>query len=231
MTKKKETIIKFSILVITSLLVIAIYAIYNYSTKNYNYLKINKSKHLVYTKSKKQYDYYYQYKPFLNIKGEVGTVINNDIEEYMNLYNKNNIGIKYQYNVSGNILSLGLIVEDHSYAESATVFYFRSYNINLKTLEILSNDTILNYYNLNDVYIEQLLDQKQEEYYNELVEKEIINSKECNYSCFKKRYRFTDGLEDVFYYINDSKLEAYKPYVYYSKEQEDYIIYSFKLTN
>ena len=228
MKKKKNNVTKYIIAIIVLLILVFSYYFYNKSHDNYNNIKINKSEYLVYTESEKQYGNYNQYKPHLNIKGELGTTINNNIDEYISNFEKNNICITYEYDLNGKILSLVIKVEDYSFVENAAILYFRSYNINLDTQELLSKDKVLNLFNTNSSDVEIKLNNKIEEYYNELVNKNIINTKECNYSCFKKSRNFEENMEDAEYFVRDGKLVVFKPYVYMINENSK-IKYDFEI--
>ena len=165
MNKYKKNIGKFIFIVVICLIVFIGYFIFNKSRENYNYLKIDKSKNLVYTESKTQHGNYNQYKPYVNIKGELGTAINENISEYIEFFNNDNICITYDTDLNGKVLSLVIKVEDYSYAEYAAILYFRSYNIKLDTLELLSNETLLSYFEVDEAYVQSKLNEKIEEFY------------------------------------------------------------------
>ena len=228
MKKKKYNITKFIIAVVIILILIFGYYFYNKSQDNYNSLKIDKSEYLVFTASEKQFGNYNQYKPHLNIKGNLGTTINNNIDEFISNFEKNNICITYEYDLNGKILSLIIKIEDYSYVESAAILYFRSYNINLDKQELLTKDQVLNLFDTDTSDVETKLNSKIEEYYNELVKENIINNKECNYSCFKKSRNFEEDMSDAEYFIRDGKLIVFKPYVYMINENSK-IKYDFEI--
>ncbi len=228
MRKKKINITKYVIAVSIILILVISYYLYNKSTENYNNIKIDKSKYLVYTESEKQFGNYNQYKPYLNIKGDLGTTINNNITEYINSFAKEDICITYEYDVNGKILSLVIKVEDYSYVESAAILYFRSYNINLDTLELLSKDDLLNLFDTNTNNVEQELNNKINDYYNDLVNEGVINSNECNYNCFIKSRDFTDNMDDAEYFVRDGKLTVFKPYTYMIVNNKE-IKYDFEI--
>ena len=205
--KNNNDIGKYAIIPIVLIVLIIGYFIYTKYRENYNYLKEDISKSLIYTISKEQHGSYYQYKPCINLKDRVGELANNDINEYLNNFNKNNISITYDYDLSGKVLSLILKVEDFSYAESSSIHYFRTYNINLDTLEILSKEQLLSYYEMNNDQLESIIINQLHDYYNEL------NLDKCDYNCFLKSREFTEDLEDAEYYVRDSKLVVFKPYI------------------
>ena len=197
---------------IAILFVIGYALLRNYYT-NYNYLKMNSSQFLVYTSSQTESGSYYQYKPTFNLKGELGTVLNQDIDHYLSNFTDEEIGITYEADLNGKVLSMIIKVEDHGYADSATVLSFRSYHVHLENREILSNETILRYFDLTTADAERIINQKIKAYYQELVNEDTINPNTCDYQCFLKSRDFTEDMEDVEYFIRDGKLIAFKPYI------------------
>ena len=183
MKKRKNKIDIGNYLIIPIILIVLIigYFIYSKYMENYNYLKEDMKKHLVYTVSKEQHGSYFQYKPYINIKNDLGKVANEDINEYLSNFNKDNVSVTYDYDLSGKVLSLILKIEDYSYAESTTVYYFRSYNINLDTLEILSKEQLLSYYEMTNEDLENILSNQITSYYNEQMSKGLIDKK-CNFA-------------------------------------------------
>lgn len=230
MNKYKKNKYMFYFFVVLTLVLLVCYAFYRKNLENYNRLKIDKEKNLVYTISKKKYGFYKQYKPFVNINGELGDVINKDIEDYMSNFKEENIGSTYEYNLSGEILSLIIKVEDHSYVESATIYYYRSYNINLKNSEIIDNDKLFSYYDLNNEQVLSILNKKIEDYYNKSVNEGYVDSDTCNYNCFLEGKFLTEDMDDVEYYVKKGKLYAYKPFTYVSIDGDnDGIVYRYQI--
>ena len=211
--RKRVDVRQYAIFPIIFILVIIGYFIYTKYTENYNYLKQDKSKYLIYTISKTKSGSYNQYKPYINLKGTIGEVANNDINEYFNNFNKDNICITYDYDLSGKVLSLILKVQDYSYAENASINYFRTYNINLDTLEILSKEQLLSYYELTNDDLELKLDDQIHSYYNEL------NLDKCDYNCFLKSRNITEGIEEAESFVKDSRLIVFKPYISMNNEE------------
>ena len=179
------------------------------------------------------------------INEKVNTIINNlkefnmenaDIElktilEYFNTifnsFDKDDICITYDSNVNGKVLSLIMKVEDYSYADSAVIYYFRSYNVNLESHEIVDNDMLFSYFDLTSDVVYSTFNQKLEEYYYELVNGGGI-SRSCNYECFIKDRGFEDGYDDIEFYVKEGKLIAYKPYINIS--QGELKIHEFNIT-
>ncbi len=230
MENKKNDMLKYIILIAVMVVIIIGYTIYNKSRENYKYLKVNKSKNLVYTESKKTSGNYNQYKPFLNIKGKLINDINNDITEYINEYSKKNVAITYDYSINGKILSLIIKIEDYSYLESTVLLNFRTYNLNIDKRELLTNEKVINYFGLTNNDLETVLNSKIEEQYYNLVNSESLDGNSCDIDCYYNSRKISRGIEDVELYINKGKLEAYKPYAYITKDKNDRK-YGFQITN
>ena len=228
--KNNNKIIMFSILVFLIIAFLIWYAFSDKGSENFNNMKIDSSKYLVYTGNELDSGSYKQYIPFVNIKGEIGELINNNIVEYVNSFTNDNTCITYEYDLSGNVLSILLKVEDHSIADRATLLYFRSYNINLKHKEILSNETIFSYFNVSQSMVLNNYNYQLEEYYKKLVSNNSINSNECDFNCFYNNREFTNDLDDAEYYVKEGKLFVYKPYVHYSLDNNDEITYGFQVS-
>ena len=216
----KKEIISFIGIISLFVIVIIGYKFYQYYYDNYNYLKIDRSKHLVYTSLKEQYGNYYQYRPYINLKGDIGVVLNKDINDYLDSFTKEDICVTYENDLNGTILSLILKVEDHSFVESTNVLYYRAYNINLDTLEILPNDTVLSYFELSYDDINVSLNNKLNDYYNELINNNLV-SNSCNYKCFMDSRFYNEGIDDLEYFIRDGRLVLFKPHVYIGSTDSD----------
>ena len=230
MDNSNKKILIFSIGVFIVIVLLLVYGFSDKGNENFNNLKIDKDEYLVYTLKESDSGNYKQYIPALNIKGEIGEIVNNNIAEYTNSFTNENICITYEYDLNGNVLSLIIKVEDHSYVESATLLYFRSYNINLDKKEILSKETLLSYFNISGTEVLNNYNLKVEEYYNNLVNNNLIDSRNCNYNCFYNSREFTNNLDDAELYVKDGNLYVYKPYTFMSLSEEDDITYGFQVS-
>ena len=229
--KKKKTMTSFFAFVAVAVIVIIGYFIYRKQSENYNYLKVDSSKNLVYTSAKIQHGTYYQFIPYLNIKGDIGIYLNSDIQDFVKNFDQDHVGISYESDLNGKVLSLVIVVEDHSFVESATILNYRSYNIHLGNQEVLSDDVLLSYFDLSKNDVELLMNQKLNGLYQQTLQEGLID-RTCNYQCFLKTRNFTNGIEDVYYFVRDGKLIAFKPYTYlYSNAVDQNIVYDFELTN
>lgn len=190
---------------------------------NYNNIKEDKSNYIVYTKYQKKGKVYSVYVPYVNIDSPIAKSINEDIDLFVSEFiNSKKAMIAYDYNINGIILSLVVKVVDYD-TKYAPQPYFRTYNINLNTLELLADEALINYYGITEGDVEVAIENQFHKYYDKIVEKKFYNEKECNYKCFLK-YRDVENYSDeVVYYIEDGNLIVYKPFVFYSVYgEEDY---------
>ena len=190
---------------------------------NYNNIKEDKSNYIVYTKYQKKGKIYFVYVPYVNIDSQIAKSINEDIDSFVSEFiNSKKTMISYDYNINGIILSLVVKVVDYD-TKYAPEPYFRTYNINLNTLELLSDDALLNYYGVNEENVEMAIENQFHQYYDKIVEKKFYNEKECDYKCFLKYRDVENYLDGVVYYIDKGNLIAYKPFIFYSiYGEEDY---------
>ena len=205
------------------IIIIIFYAVNRTKDLNFNDIKENKNKDIVYTRYQKDTNNYQVEVPYVNMNIGVAAGINEDIVLFVNDFmDTNKAYIGYQYNISGHILSLLIQVVDYD-VETVPQTYFRSYNINLSNGDLLSDGAILNYYGVDASQVESIIKNQFQDYYNEEVEEGFKHPNECNMSCFLK-YRDMNGyMENLNYFIKDSKLYIYKPFQVYSVlGEEDY---------
>lgn len=209
---KKMVIISGAIILIC--IIILFYFTLN-SSDNYNNIKKDRSKHIVYSIIEKEDNVYSKYVPYINIKSDSVDQVNEDINSFVSSYvdNPNSI-IVYEYNISGIFLSIVVRIED--YNDDSFDVYFRTYIINLIDKELISNDSILNYFNIDENKVSNIIESDFKNFYEDLVDEGYYDSKKCDYKCFLKYKNVSNYLDDVNYYIKDGDLVLYKPFVLYS---------------
>ena len=210
---KKKIIIGVGFLLI---ILIIVFAYVKRQNSNYNSIKIKRNENLVYSLKEEKNDIYRINVPYVNIKGDTCKAINEDISLFANeLLEKDMVNINYEYDITGYILSLIVKAVDYD-TEFAPKPYFRSYNINLKNLSLIDNKTLLDNYDTNENEVEKIIEKKLTKYYDELVDLEYYDERECNYECFLKYREIDSYLDDVVYFVREGKLIAFKPYIFYS---------------
>ena len=196
----------FTIVFIAILLIYGIYLLCNKTDTNS--LLINKSYDVVYT-SYEDKDYEKQI-PALNIKGiskDINTNINNFVNPYLDkMTNK----IYYNYEINGNILSLIIIVENYE-IEGPADYKYMSYIIDLKELDVLSNDEVYKLFGLNEEYLIRVLNDKFKSYYDDSIKKNIIKSN-ITYNKYLQLHEISNFKDQMYCYISKGKLHIYLDY-------------------
>ena len=216
MLKDKKVIIT---LIFISILIISI-IFYLSSNKKYNYTKIldNKNYDIVYDKINSDKDKV----PYININNSLIFNINQEIDSlYQNYLIFSPDGFNYDYSVSGDILSI--IIKSYVVQPESTHYdiIYKSYNIDLKEMKLLTNKEILDRYNISEDKMKYYLYNKYLNYYNDLIEKKFFEEKQCDFSCFLENKNIDYFLEDDNFYINNNHLELYKYFNIFTEFNEE----------
>ena len=214
---KKDTkivlMISFSVFLIIFLL---FFVIQKGKNDNYNNIKEDKKNFLVYTKYEQKGKVYSIYVPYINIKSDNVKAANEDIDLFVSEFIESKKAmISYEYNINGIILSVVVKIVDYD-AEYAPQAYFRTYNINLDTLELIADDALLEFFEVSEENVAEKIENQFKYYYKKIVEEDYYEEDECSYSCFLKYREVDDYLNDICYYVKDGNLIVYKPFVFYS---------------
>ena len=200
----KKKAITLLILCISLIIVIILYQIYSNYRRDYNYLKEDRGEYLVYTR----YNQNNKEVPYINVASQEVKKLNNEIVDYCNEYvNIENLQIKYEYNISGNYLSVIIKVIDNEKKLS-----FKSFNVNLKTRKSLTEDELLQYFKVDKDIVSASIYNKFVDMYNEEVKEGYIEGNLCDFECYMNYREVDDYLSDVSLAIKNGKLTAYKPF-------------------
>lgn len=216
--KKNENIKKVLILITLIILIITIciFHLWQKSKENFNNIKEDKNKYLVYSRYQNTSTTYPKEIPYINMKSQVIASVNEDIALFCNdFFESEKSVISYEYDISGIILSVVVKVIDNE-TEYAPEPYFRTYNINLETEEVISDDALLQFFEVNTSIVEEKIKEGFEKFYNGVIMDEYFDPTECNYECFLKWRGVENYLENIVYYVKEGKLIAYKPFTFYS---------------
>ncbi len=176
-------------------------------------IKENKNKNLIYTVKERTVDGKKSEVPIINIEGENIDKLNKDIEEFVDKYYSDETSlISYTYDVSDKVLSLVVKV---AYFDKVYYPDFRTYNINLSDLSILSDEDLLNKFNLTEDDVSNKIEEKFRYFYNDALNKGYYSG-ECDYDCFLFFRGDKAYLDDIHYYIKNNKLYVYKAFDVYS---------------
>ena len=207
--------------VITIFLLVFLFFVFK-QDENYKSIKEDKNQYLVYTKYQESNDNYEISIPYINIRSSVIKQVNDDISNFLEKFmEEEKAVINYEYDINGIILSLVVKVIDYD-NDYAPKPYFRSYNINLKKLELIENDSLLSFFDVNYENVHDIIASQLYTYYKNIVEEGYYQEEECDYSCFLSYREINDYLDDVTYYVKNGNLIAYKPFVFSSVYGEEY---------
>ena len=199
-------------------LLIMIFCLYfEKQQNNYSNIKEYKNNYLVFTKTENVTSKTYSiHVPYINIKADTGKAINDDIDSFVNSFSHcKNLVVSYEYDINGIILSVVIKVVDYDTDYAPDVF-FKSYNINLDTLDIISDDSLLDFFGIDSSGVEAKMENQFRIYYDELVSEGYYHKDECNYSCFLKYRGVENYLDSLSYYVKNGDLIAFKPFVFAS---------------
>lgn len=224
--KKKKYKNYFYLTIILLILLIG-YGVYVIQNNNKNVI-IDSSKDIVFTVYKSTS--YKQEVPNINIK-KLNNNINNEINKLVEPYlEKENVSIEYKYNINGNILSLIIIISETK-DESAPNLYFKTYNINLKKLKVLSDKEVLNLFDTNKSKITKGINEIFTNYYNEELKYNIIPN--MTYQEYLKMRKLDNINDKLYFYISNNNLEVFVQYNIFSEVEKSFYLedvgYSFNL--
>lgn len=216
---KEKNIKKYLLISIILIIGILIYGVYLLMNRNSNVI-LDSSKEIVFTSyENEEYD---QKIPNVNIKkisNDINNSINDFVEEYKDI--KTNT-ITYHYQVNGNILSLFIIVEDNS-IEGASDVTFKSYNINLNKLKVLTDTEVLDLFDLDKQVIVNEIDKRFKSYYEDEINKSIISS-DMTYQEYMNKRGLSNLKDNLYFDINKGKLNVYVDYNSFLAEEKIYYL-------
>lgn len=222
------------ILITSFVFIIILFIVFYFSKREYNFNNIKKSKsnYLVYTKIDDTVNNHNVVIPYINLKGDIGSNVNTDIDQFTSSFiNNQKSDISYEYSISGDLLSIIIKVIDYD-IEYSPLIHFKSYNINLKTLELYSNDQLMNLFGIDDyLTVASAVESTFKSYYSDIIQEGYYQREECDYNCFLLYRGVDDYLSDISYYVRDGNLIAFKSFQPYSifGEEEYFTDKSFEI--
>lgn len=210
----KKTIIIIGCILISTLIIVLSFA--QRSTDNFKNIKLNKNQYLVYSKLEQSDDTYPKYVPYINIKGDIIKQVNSDIDSFIaNYVESDKALITYEYNINGIILSVVVKVIDYK-IDYAPEIYFRTYNVNLETKKLISDKSLLEFFQVDENQISTQIENQFKGYYADLVKEGYYEPRECDYECFLGYRDVSNYLDNLNYYVKNGNLIAFKPFIFYS---------------
>lgn len=214
------------------------YYLYKNHYSNYNYIKEDSSRYLVYTmKASTNRQNMRSEVPYINIDSDDARLVNQTIEQYAEsfLKNKNNL-IVYDSQLNGKVLSILLRMSDYSNSSSFPNISFHTYNFDLNNQTLMNNEQLLSIFNVGEDEVKNKIEAQFKKYYKEEVSKGFLVEQECDYNCFLSWRGIENGnyLESVYYYVENGSLVAYRPFNIYSVYEEEEFYseksYAFSIT-
>ncbi len=228
--KKTTFDVKYVPFIITMIvIIIGLFVGYNlFRPKELNYKKymIDNSKDLVYTNIDKSYGDYVKNVPYINLNTDAISALNEEIELFVADYlDKAQCVIYYDYDINDGVI-LSLMIRIIDYAEdNGPINYFKTINIDLKTLNEMEDIDMLTAFKVTEKDIQKKIEEKFKDYFWDLVIDNKIDSASCDFECFVGRRGFLGYMSDVNYYVKDKKLVVYKPFlIATSQEEYDYFV-------
>lgn len=216
--KKIPMVIGIALLLI---IFIIVFSYFRNKSLDYSDIKEYSDKAFVYTINSETNGSFFINVPYVNIAGSLGKEINEDIDSYVADFMENDkVMLSYEYNINGKIVSLVIKAVDYSTKNVPTV-YFKTYNIDIENQVLLSDDDLLNIYNITTDDVDGIIGNQFLKWYEDVQKQGYINEEECDFECFLGYRNVEYYLDDVSYYIDRGRLAAYKPFVFYSMFGEE----------
>ena len=220
----------YSLFYMIAFIIIAIvcFVVYFIMINNNPTISVSKNdvdKSYVYTakKEKSKNEDTYNKIPAINLKGSKYEQLNTDImEQYEKVSaNDNFVDYTYEFNQSDDILSL---VTEYTYYPEKSVYpiiHYNTYNIDLSKDQILTEDQLLDRYNVERKQIQVYLEAKFKLYYKEIVANGFYTKKQCDYDCFLKNRGITENyLDNTSLYVDKGDLTLFK-YFYFDSTYDE----------
>ena len=149
--------------------------------------------------------------PFINVKADNIEDVNDDIISFVYeetiTYKRN---VSYEYYKNDDILSLLLISKEYLTNGLVAFVKYKSYNIDLNQNKVLTNDEVLEKYNMDEYYIYDLEQAKMKKYFEEAVKEGYTDGYAdfSNYTYYHEPDIFNES-----YYIKEDGLYYYKDFL------------------
>ncbi len=163
--------------------------------------------------------------PAINISNsKIDTINSKILTNYSNVSNSGEYTYNYDYSINDqkNILSLAVKYSYMPEGITKMITYCDTYNVDLVTGDVITDDELLEKYDITKSKLKQFVQAKFEDYYRQLVKKKYYTEKECDYNCFlKNRGLNTNYLNGTSLYVKDNSLILFKYFFTVSKYHEE----------
>ncbi len=171
----------------------------------------NGKKPYVYTKDQFLFqDEIESYLPYVNLKGSDAKEFNQELEEIYQ--DQEHTLLTYSYDISGDFLSVVYCIIDISGELPEYEMHTKVFDIPSKKL--VTTDQLLDFYNVTEEDVRTEIEANMHSYYNEMVDKQLIEVQECDYNCFLED-RYFDGDKELELAISEGDLYAYQGFRIY----------------
>lgn len=204
----KEYIIENKKILLIIILIILVLTGVTFYIDNKSKTKIYVSDDYVYTKESYEYsDSFVSELPYINVRSDDVNKINTELmDEYYKSIEFKEKMMKYDYYINDNILSL---VVKLYYLDSPDSYPVISiYNVDIENGNLLSDDDILNIFDISNYDVTEIINDQLKDYYNYEIRKEYI-SNDCDYNCYLSNINALP-LDNCSFYVNNNILYAYK---------------------
>ena len=218
--KNKKIAVPMIVIGTFLLVVFNVYFYMNRSNINTDYYGIKESNNfIVYTRYTRTYKEITTIVPYINLRSSIIGDLNQEIADMANNYlrNDNNV-ITYDYKISGDILSV--VIQINCYDDYLPKVIFRTYNINLEDKRLLEDQEILDLYGINTEHVASKIRERFEYFFRDEREKKIFDE-ECDFKCFLYMRGVDNYTDNIYYYVDNSKLYVYKEFNIYSIYKEE----------
>lgn len=205
---QKQIIFLIIIMIVFIIVAIVMYSVTN--GKKYDRVKIDSKANYVYEKEG-EYSLKDRHLPYINIEGETAERYNDEIsqlEEEIVLHPDSRVG--FVFNKSNQILSVCIKIIRYDTEDERPEVSFRTYLLNLETLEEYSLEDIYEDYGIDKISISASIKRGFETMYQEVVKEKYVDPNECDYDCFLEWRGVRDYLDGAMLYIENKKLIAFR---------------------
>lgn len=180
--------------------------------------KVNTKKSYVYTKESTSFGgTTKKLLPVVNLKGRDARKLNREFEK---IYKASNQLLSYNYSISGDYLSVVYGIYTYEEESLSPKIEMKTVVFSLSRRKQLTTNEILTKFNYTEKEVQKAIESKLQYFYEDEIEKGIIEKGECNYQGFLelREINFDEPLQ---LYIENGELKCYKGFNIYTYYNED----------
>lgn len=149
--------------------------------------------------------------PYININSKEINKINEEIiYKYYSVIENQYSTMNYEYSINNNVLSLIIKIINKDSKDDYEKKEYISYSINIKEKQLISNNDLLEKYNLSQIEINNLVYNELKNAYEIESNEMYIEPQECDFNCYLKIHEVDDLETKLVYYIDkNNKMVVY----------------------